>query len=169
MRKPLLRVAKRKRPLKLLIVLHGAANTGKSMTLIRFCKGLIDESLDYYELKKECRSRDRKVVARMGKWIIGVSTAGDTPDLIKEGIRFIISQRCDIGVVAVRDSGTLLDVCKRYVKRYNTRIAVAQKSDVCSKFIQKEYSMLCADVFLAAIRKTRIREIAKQIEMDFAS
>ena len=77
MAKCVMRVQKKKSRLKGVIVLVGNPNVGKSTTLINLSKILLDEedAFFYYELKKQKKSKDRRIVLRTDRWIVGIGTA----------------------------------------------------------------------------------------------
>ena len=117
MSKCVMRVQKKRSHLKGVIVLVGDPNVGKSTTLVHLSKILNDEdAFFYYELKKQKKSRDRRIVLRTDRWIVGIGTAGDDLKNLRENFKFFRDQRCDIGVTAARFSRK--DDCEALVKKY---------------------------------------------------
>lgn len=91
--------------LKLVLCLHGGANTGKSETLIALAHAILDSSRYYYEQKGQHASKDRRVVLKFHGNIIGIGTYGDTEEVINRNFEIFKEQHCDIGITAARIEG----------------------------------------------------------------
>ena len=127
---------------KVVLVLSGAANTGKSTALVALGKALQDESYYYYEERHRSCSRDRKIVVKRGRWLIGIATAGDTEKYVKSGLDFIKKQRCDIAILAARTSDDpkkdMLAFCRKCVPVKGTRFASVKKIDAPTPYLRAE-------------------------------
>ena len=140
--------------LKAVLILYGEANAGKSTALTRLAVALLENSSFYYEQKKTRVSRDRRVVARHGKWIIGIGTAGDDKKQVDENFTFFSQQRCNIGIVAARKTGSI------DMKTYSEKKAAHKKAKVGSlelrsmkaSFAKEIVNAACVDKLLMALK-----------------
>lgn len=159
MAKCVMRVQKKKSRLKGVIVLVGNPNVGKSTTLINLSKILLDEedAFFYYELKKQKKSKDRRIVLRTDRWIVGIGTAGDDRDHLDENFKFFRDQRCDIGVMASRF--TLENYCKTLARKCKAKFARIEKGDMKTRYAQSRDALACAEWIRDALKESRVSRV----------
>ena len=103
--------------MKRIIVLEGSAECGKSSTIKRVYRSLVDSF--FYR-----RDVDAKVHGRLGRkethaiieldtGKIGIESMGDRPGMLKEKLAELVSQGCDIIICAARNTTSFKDVVKR--------------------------------------------------------
>ena len=158
----LMRVLQKKKHLKAVIVLVGGPNVGKSTTLIHLSKMLLDDSFFYYEEKKQRRSRDRRMVMKVDRRVVGVGTAGDTDGHLKDNFKFFSTQRCDVGITASRSS--LQQCCQKLAKQYSTKVVWVAKPDMDTDYGQKEIALVCAEKIRSALKKHRVSQILADLK-----
>jgi hypothetical protein len=103
--------------MKRIIVLEGSAECGKSSTIKRVYRSLVDSF--FYR-----RDVDAKVHGRLGRkethaiieldaGKIGIESMGDRPGMLKEKLAELASQGCNIIICAARNTTSFKDVVKR--------------------------------------------------------
>lgn len=149
---------------KVVLVLSGAANTGKSTALVALGRTLQDESHYYYEERNRSSSRDRKIAVKRGKWLVGIATAGDTEKYVKSGLDFIKKQRCDIAIIAARTSKDpqkdMLAFCRKCKSVKGTRFASVEKIDAPTPYLRAEVVNAFVKQVLHALSTNRYDEVA---------
>lgn len=149
---------------KIVLVLSGAADTGKSTALVALGRTLLDNAHYYYEEKKKSNSRDRMIVVKYRRWLIGIATAGDNAEYVKSGLDFIKKQRCDIAIIAVRTSDDspddMLSFCRKCVNVKENRIASVEKIDAPTPNLQAEAINAFVKKVLYALDTNKYDEVA---------
>lgn len=163
MSKCVMRVQKKRSHLKGVIVLVGDPNVGKSTTLVHLSKMLLDEedAFFYYELKKQKKSKDRRIVLRTDRWIVGIGTAGDDRDHLDENFKFFKDQRCDIGVTASRYN--LEDYCNELSRKCKAKVGRIEKCDLKTRYAQSKDALACAEWMRDALKESRISKVLSKV------
>ena len=153
---------------KVVLVLSGAANTGKSTALVALGKALQDKSHYYYEERNRRCSRDRKIAVKYGRWLVGIATAGDAEKCVKSGLDFIKKQRCDIAILAARTSNNpkkdMMAFCRKCVSGKRKRFASVEKIDAPTPYLRAEAVNAFVKKVLYALDTNKYDEVAPRYE-----
>ena len=154
----------KKRSLKLVLCLYGAANVGKSETLTELGRALLGKARYYYEQKGQHGSRDRRIALKYCGHIIGICTYGDDQDAIDRNFKFFEDQGCDIGITAARVAGGR-DM-KAHVKSRCQAIKYApiNKPDVDSSYSRRIVKAVRVDQFVKSLKRNGIKEVKSMFE-----
>ena len=154
----------KKRSLRLVLCLYGAANVGKSETLTELGRALLGKARYYYEQKGQQGSRDRRIALKYRGHIIGVGTYGDDQDAIDRNFKFFEDQGCDIGITAARVAGGR-DM-KTYVESKCKAIKVAsiKKRDANSCYSRRIVKAVRIDQFVKSLKCNGIKEVKSMFE-----
>lgn len=154
----------KKRSLKLVLCLYGAANVGKSETLTELGRALFAKARYYYEQKGQHGSRDRRIALKFHRHIIGIGTYGDDQDAIDRNFKFFKDQGCDIGITAARVEGGR-DM-KSYAKGkvVSIKFASRKKQDAICDYCREMVKAACIDKFVKSLKGSGIKEIMSMFE-----
>lgn len=101
---------------KLIIALHGIANSGKTSALTALRDSLQQKLPNYVEdLSREPDFIGHFPTERVN---IGISTAGDYADCIQEGIQELHAASCDLIFIATRTKGATTETLERLASQY---------------------------------------------------
>ncbi len=157
----------KKRTLRLVLCLYGAANIGKSETLTGIGRALLNKSRYYYEQKGQQASRDRRLVLKYRRHIIGIGTYGDDQNAIDRNFKFFKDQGCDIGITAARVGGgtDMLSYVKRICKGKATGVAAIKKCNVTdNEYAQEIVRAACIEQFVNSLKCSGIKEVRRSFE-----
>ena len=156
----------KKRSLKLVLCLYGAANVGKSETLTELGHALFTNARYFYEQKGQHKSKDRRIALKYRGYIIGIGTYGDDQDVINRNFQFFEDQYCDIGVTAARVEGNTN--MKSYVKSKSKSMSILftsiEKQNAVSEYSREIVKAGCIDKFVEALKCKGITEIKSAFE-----
>ncbi|MCD8290801.1 MAG: hypothetical protein LUC91_04790 [Prevotella sp.] len=122
---------------KVIIALCGAANRGKTITLLK----LID--LLKGNQTSEKRGDRREVCEYKGKRIV-VTTPGDSGDVMSDNIQFMRENAWDLAVTATRTRGATQDLLIEYAKQVDAEIRWIYKPWVAQENEEEENSQCAA-------------------------
>lgn len=154
----------KKRPLKLVLCLYGAANVGKSETLTELGRALLGKARYYYEQKGQHGSRDRRIALKYRGHIIGICTYGDDQDAINRNFKFFENQGCDIGITAARVAGGRDMKAHVESKCQTIKCASINKPDVASSYSRRIVKAVRIDQFVRSLKCTGIKEVKSMFE-----
>lgn len=167
MKKQDLKPSFKKRKLKMVLCLCGEEKVGKSETLTAVARSLAETSLFYYVQKGQNDSHDRRISLKYNGRIIGICTAGDTPEIIRLNFRFLRYEGCEIGIMAVRDSVKLnMNKIKGFQKRnQQVRFVFVNKKDYTSSYAQILANAAYVDLVQSALNLKGFKKIYNQIKV----
>lgn len=90
------------RELKGIYCLLGEEAVGKSPILKDLCHSLQRQAIYYYEQKGQNDSHDFRVSLKIDGFVVGICTAGESPEIIEDDLEFFREQQCEIAIMAIR-------------------------------------------------------------------
>lgn len=108
---------------KLLIVLHGSSDSGKTSALSELIDMMHPRSKWMFELER-LPNQDRRVVLERKGLIIGVSTIGDNSPEINKSFERFSPFDCDIVVIAAHSSVDCSASMGRYMGAFSQKAAI---------------------------------------------
>ena len=160
-----MRTQSRNTKLKAVLILYGEANAGKSTALSHLSRALLENSSFYYEQKKTRVSRDRRVVVRHAKWLIGIGTAGDDKQQIDDNFRFFDRQKCDIGIVAARKNSSVdMKTYSEYKANHKrAKTGSMEMPSMMAVFAKEIVNAACVDRLLTALKCTNVSTMVNRL------
>lgn len=104
---------------KSIIVAQGTANIGKSMTLSRLGRILVNSGST---TTGNTSRGDYNVTMSYISKLIGIQTFGDSPGLVKTGLTDFLNMSCDIIVIASKGYGATVMEIESFAKTNNYRV-----------------------------------------------
>lgn len=155
------------RPLKVVLVLFGEGQVGKSETLTAVGNELRSQSRFFYEQKGQSESHDRMMLLKYGRYVIGICTAGDNESIIDRNFKFV-SRGCSVAILAARVDGStdMLSYIKNKVKKMRSKIMVGvrEKYDAKTRSSRLLARAACIDRFVKALNCSGGRKMVGAFE-----
>ena len=155
------------RPLKVVLILFGEGQVGKTETLTAVGNALRPQSRFFYEQKKHAESHDRMMLLKYGSKVVGICTAGDNEKIVDRNIKFV-SRGCSIAIFAARVDGStdMLSYIKSKVKKMKTKVMVGvrEKYDAKTRSSRLLVQAACIDRFVKALDYSSGRKIVGVFE-----
>ena len=153
--------------LKVVLVLFGKGQVGKSETLTAVGNELRSQARFFYEQKRQSGSHDRMILLKYGRNVVGVCTAGDNEEVIDRNFKFV-SQGCSIAIFAacVGGSTDMLSYIKSKVKKMKTKVMVGvrEKYDAKTRSSRLLAQAAYIDRFVKALGRSGVRKIVGAFE-----
>lgn len=139
-----------------IIALQGPQNSGKTTAINELYDLLIKDSSTYMleedkfsfyqEQKKQPLAKDFFAIFKRGDITIGVSSYGDTSELIERSFDYFKKQNCDVSITACLTSG----------RTYNSVINFDQKAHFIRKYKEKNSTLYSVKNKDAAIQIKKV-------------